>query len=373
MRGRCRYAGHAKERYSQYSRPKCQVSGSDPLWDSLWGFLRMLLAVAVFTQGEARAASAVENSSTQPTLDLGAKLYARYRIVDEPRRHLFDIDRARFSLDFEIDDFIAAQLDVDVAQAPGLKDAFVDIWLAQGARLRAGQFKKPFGRLKLLSPRKLPLARRGVVNDRIVEELAFGGRDLGMMLHGKVVGVKYALGVFNGNGTALEQNPGKDAALTLRYDFTEALQLGLSGAFKYHNTPGVVRAKKAVFAGGVDMRFKTAALRWTAEALWSQEGITSPQREQFGIVGLMEGVLELNPDYAIHPLVKIEYLDNNIYAGDNHAWAVTAGVNLHARDRVRVMFQGEKIWATSRSAVEPEWIAIAMVALDFSLTIYGEK
>lgn len=80
----------------------------------------------------------------------------------------------------------------------GLKDAYMDYELADGFRVRAGQFKKNFGREQLNSSSKLALVDRGITDK------AFGnGRDIGVLLHNNVTageGFEWSAGVFNGLG-----------------------------------------------------------------------------------------------------------------------------------------------------------------------------
>lgn len=79
-----------------------------------------------------------------------------------------------------------------------LRDYYVDAALGDGgARLRIGQFKRPFSRQFLNSGGALELV------DRAITHAAFGAsRDLGLMVHNGQPGdgLEWALGVFNGTG-----------------------------------------------------------------------------------------------------------------------------------------------------------------------------
>lgn len=79
-----------------------------------------------------------------------------------------------------------------------LKDAYLEYALTGQARVRAGQFKRPFSRQQLTSDGRLELV------DRAITDAGFGaGRDIGLMLHNgfsRSPTFEYAAGVFNGTG-----------------------------------------------------------------------------------------------------------------------------------------------------------------------------
>jgi hypothetical protein len=84
-----------------------------------------------------------------------------------------------------------------------LMDAYVDFTPKPYARVRAGQFKIPFGRQELVSDNKLQMPQRSIASNFFAP-----GRDRGVMFHGgtDTQRVQYRLGLFNGTGLARAQN-----------------------------------------------------------------------------------------------------------------------------------------------------------------------
>lgn len=75
-----------------------------------------------------------------------------------------------------------------------LRDAFADIEINKGISIELGKFKSPIGLERMQSPRHLMFTERALVTDLIPD------RDIGIMLHGNVLGnkVSYMSGLFRG-------------------------------------------------------------------------------------------------------------------------------------------------------------------------------
>ena len=93
-----------------------------------------------------------------------------------------------------------------------LQDAYVDARLSPKFKIRAGKFKPPVGFERLMSATEMPFIERALPTSLVPN------RDLGLMLHGDIVGgnLAYAAGVFNGvadGGSAdLDIQDGKEVA-----------------------------------------------------------------------------------------------------------------------------------------------------------------
>lgn len=105
--------------------------------------------------------------------------------------------------------FLSAQLELEVAGKPKVKDAF--LMVGKTFFVKAGQFKVPSSVIELESPWTLPLARRGLVHDLMTDWLDIAGRRPGVAVgyHGKG-GLKprLTLGAFQGT-TLKEVVPGE--------------------------------------------------------------------------------------------------------------------------------------------------------------------
>ncbi len=116
------------------------------------------------------------------------------------------------------------QIQGDKGSNLGLKDYYLDFAYYKEATPRIGQFKLPFNAEELTSSSALQFVDRSIVNS----EFALS-RDIGVMLHGKVLGdlFHYGAGIFNGGGRNIKENADDDFLFVGRVAFTPF------GYFKY--------------------------------------------------------------------------------------------------------------------------------------------
>jgi hypothetical protein len=171
-----------------------------------------------------------------------------------------------------------------------LDDAAVDYDFTHGRgafRLKAGQFKTPFGRQSLASTRTDMFADRSFATYEFCSI-----RDVGLMVHGKVGPkavpdlLEYAAGLFNGEGRSRYENPGGKVQKNLRlvlspwgstgYDEagptpSPAARISLGAA--YEENDGRIKDSRGAYVSG--RRYETAGYdlmvrfqRFTAYAEW---------------------------------------------------------------------------------------------------------
>jgi phosphate-selective porin OprO/OprP len=123
-----------------------------------------------------------------------------------------------------------------------LQDAYVDARLSPQFKIRAGKFKPPIGFERLMSATELTFIERAFPTALVPN------RDLGLMVHGDVVGgnLAYAVGVFNGvpdGGSAdLDIQDGKEVAgrvfvqpfRTRRDSVWQGFGVGIAGSYGDH-------------------------------------------------------------------------------------------------------------------------------------------
>jgi hypothetical protein len=310
----------------------------------------------------AAACLAAPDAPAEPRLDLGARLYGRMVATDDDPSTTLSVARARLYVDLQPAPWLAAQLDMDVSEVPAIKDAYVEATWAPWLRLTVGQMKKPFSRVELLSSGKLPLVRRGLVDDRIVRKFGYGGRDQGAILGGEAGIFGWWLGVSNGTKTLPEVDDGKDAALRLVAKPARALEVGVSASM-LHRTPETEPAE-SWYAAGVDARVRAGPIDASVEVIWAEEP-SEARRQQLGALayavvkaGRVQGV-------AVRPVAKLELLDDNVRHPDNHALAASLGVNLHFADFFRVMLEAEQVSPRANSTELAERRFTAQLALDW--------
>lgn len=310
-----------------------------------------------------------DDADAFPKLELRARVHARYAYTNLEPPHHFDLRRARLGLEFQPSEALSAELDIDASEAPPLKDAFVTAEAHRAFRVSAGQFKKPFSRLELMSPGRLPLLERGMTNAALVRGQGFGGRDIGLAIGGRAAFLRYDFGVFNGNKSAAEIDAGKDLALRLEAKPAEPLSVGLSGAMKYRNVPNVDYARNDLWAAGGDVRLRIGRLEAIVEAVGAQGTASADGPWQLGVLGYATYRLRLAKGLRLLPLVKAELLDDDVSSSNDHALALGAGANLHAGKLVRVFLQGEHVSAEAESTTPEDRRVTLGLAFDSSYSL----
>jgi phosphate-selective porin OprO/OprP len=145
-----------------------------------------------------------------------------------------------------------------------LLDAYIDLGPRPWLKLRAGKFKPPVGLERLQSDPEI------VFNERALDANLGAQRDLGVELHGDVVGglVRYALGVFNGAANNASSDVDGDHAKTfggrlfLQPFVRPALKpfgkLGVGIGFTTGNETGVTTVSNGAVSGTGLGSFRTA-------------------------------------------------------------------------------------------------------------------
>jgi hypothetical protein len=118
---------------------------------------------------------------------------------------------ARASLHYQAPmKWLTAVAELDIAGKPKMKDAYLQ---ARNSRftVRAGQFKMPVSALESTSPWTLPLVRKGLIHDVLIDRLDYGGRRPGVIVgyHEKGVALhpRLTIGAFQGSYLAEEVTP----------------------------------------------------------------------------------------------------------------------------------------------------------------------
>lgn len=136
-----------------------------------------------------------------PAFTVGALLQVvgEYQNEQSGGQNGITIPNMRLRLSGELDGGFGYLLHTNFASAPAILDAEVHYRLTDGLVVQAGQFKAPFSRELLTGAGDLDFIERS----RVVGALA-PGRQLGIEARGRLAGraVEYAVGGFNGNGTA---------------------------------------------------------------------------------------------------------------------------------------------------------------------------
>ncbi|MFH1136365.1 MAG: porin [Pseudomonadota bacterium] len=136
------------------------------------------------------------------SLTLGGLLQTDYRYYDfkneNPGWNKFDVRRARVIFQGRTLKYIGFKISLEFegTNSRNLLDGYVDISPFDFLKLRAGQFKEPFGLESNIADSGIFFAERSMGYDLTPQ------RDVGAMLHGSAWGdrINYGAGAFNGDG-----------------------------------------------------------------------------------------------------------------------------------------------------------------------------
>ncbi|HET9452162.1 MAG TPA: hypothetical protein VFO83_14835 [Aggregicoccus sp.] len=232
--------------------------GAQPQPDSLVSPQR---APTAPSEGRERAAEPREEG---PRVRVSGRVYARAS-ADQRADYARDlgVSEARVGLEARYRN-LEAEVSADLSSSALLKDAYVR--LADDAkryRLYAGQFKAPFLARRLESSWSLPLIRRGLVEDYLVQTHQLGGRRMGLMGEVKLDGaweLRSSVGVFRGALDEFGEAASEDVAGRVAVQPWKALTLGAST----YLTEAFAGLRN--YAGAADATLELGALRLSAEA-----------------------------------------------------------------------------------------------------------
>jgi hypothetical protein len=118
------------------------------------------------------------------TTDVHGRVFARATAASEDDaawQSELGIASARIAVDYQWREKIRAQVEYEAARE-SLRDAFVQVELGHGLRLRAGRFKLPMSSIENTSAWTLPTIERGMVADILADGVAATGRRSAMSL-----------------------------------------------------------------------------------------------------------------------------------------------------------------------------------------------
>lgn len=203
-------------------------------------------AASVFVALTAMAASTVSARAQAVHVHGIDSLHVRSNIqgqfnttsVDDEPDSAWEVRRARIMIRMFAAGWIRADVEGDFGRGnPRLTDGFVRLDFDPALRVRAGQYKKPFDALELVSSRELLVIERDGVPrgsdlptpNGLVKGLGYSDRDIGAEWSGHFEPVTLTAGFWNGSGdNEPEDDDGKQ--LGLRADVEGPAGWTLSGA-----------------------------------------------------------------------------------------------------------------------------------------------
>jgi len=223
--------------------------------------------------------------------------------------------------------------------------------------LTVGQFKKPFSRLRLMSPWDLDIPERGLMNEFVAKGTRFGGfgdRDLGLMVSGTVLGpawpsedplkLQYSLGGFNSLPSEAEFH--RDLVGRTQLRLFKGLILALNGSLKFYDDQGF----KSAFVWGGDVKWELENFKLLLEAahgdnlsaggkLWGAHATASYKipLDDAWFGGLTDKA-------ALTPALMLEGFNPNAANTEELDLRLAAALNLDLNKSVRLVLGLDKTW-----------------------------
>lgn len=302
----------------------------------------------------------------KPEFEVRGQVYVQYRAGSpngqlpsegEPQQS-FVVDSARLGVGWERGP-VRAQVEVemfDANSAGELRPAARDVWIqyrfARELRLRVGQFKKPFSLLRTESRADLPFVFRGMVVERLIDDLGYGGRDIGAAVSGRVgnaLHVSYALGVFNGSGAndfESDPNSAKDLVWRTEFGWKKLCNLGLE--LSHQSSDPATHPTTGGTLYGADLTLKLGRFLGMMEGHFGQDPGLPALPITTGLIGAATYRFKLSKHLTLEPL-----LGREMYVPDTRRslryFRDFVGANLYVSKQLRLMLDAEQTHSPGRA------------------------
>lgn len=276
----------------------------------------------------------------------------------------FYIRRARIDGRWTPNDWSKLNLELEFSRDTfRVRDAYAEfrVWQtadqAQELDLTIGQFKKPFSRIRLMSPWDLDVPERGLMNEFVAKGTRFGGfgdRDVGLMLSGSWLGprwlnqdklkLQYALGGFNSLPTEAEFY--RDLVGRTQLRLFKGLVLALNGSLKFYDDQGF----RSAFVWGGDAKWELGDFKLILEGAHGDN--LNSGGKLWGAHATAAYALSLPPEWLggffeaprLTPALMLEAFNPEATQLRELDWRLAAALNLDLNDQLRLVLGIDKTW-----------------------------
>ncbi|MFN2384539.1 MAG: porin [Gemmatimonadota bacterium] len=277
---------------------------------------------------------------------------------------LWEVRRARIYLRAFARGWLRGDVEGDFARGRvRLTDGFVRLAPSEAFRLRAGQFKKPFDALELISSREQLLIERdgsprglsAPTPNGLVNALGYANRDIGVEYEGVFDALTVSAGVFNGAGANVAENDdGKQLAARVAVKLPPGWQL--AGAWTGRRVSEPPDADAAAWYQAAELALTAGTygepgLQVLAQAFLGDNfdpdeggaGESSGAEARFTALQALIGyhVATFHTPWMIgwEPVARVGWADPSNETEDDAALVWTAGVNLYHDTYVKTQVQ----------------------------------
>jgi hypothetical protein len=259
------------------------------------------------------------------------------------------------------------QLDLDGVEA---RDVYAEFSFMPELEATVGYFKKPFSRLRMMSPYDLLIPDRGLLDANVVRNTKYGGfgaRDLGLMLSGAVEGptlwadplkLTYSAGVFN--SLPNQTNGYRDVVARAQLRLFKGLVVAANSSFKFYNE---ANALKTAAVWGGDIKWELGDFRLQLEGAFGDNVNTATRL--WGAHALAGYALpighwmpfDFSRAWILTPALTVEVYDPDVQAHEDLDLRLAAALNLDVNDQVRLVLSADQTWndvqATTSTLPDP--------------------
>lgn len=317
-----------------------------------------------------------DEDALPPTI--GGQVHVRYARSDldtKPDEGELTLSRAKFELEWKPKKRLEAVVAADLSPATEAGgggvvplDAYVQVGASSWLAVRAGHRKIPFSGLRLQSLSSLPTIVRGeyarqldaVFHDEGSADLA---REVGLDLRLRaksLARLRLDIGVSQG-----EDGP-KDVAARATVRPADGLELGaaLAVIHVFAVTNSAESQRRAL--GEVDAALDAGRWHAEVEAAIGDDDRTRGDRVFVAAYALLSYRIAMGQKNtpALEPLLRFDAVDRGRGVADDHALALTAGLNLHPRKHLRLMVDVERSERADAYGAPDETRLLSQLAFD---------
>ena len=326
-----------------------------------------------------------------PTIELEARVISGFEVQRErpsgAQTHPgendfgFDVRQARVQLKSELGRF-RLELSLDLSDAlsqdigggynspPFLRDASLEYRYSKALRLQVGRYKRPFSRIELESAANLPVVRRGLLNGLLVQDNQWGDRAVGAMISGRLelAKLRWYLSLTNPSWSTSLQSQGMDAIGRVQLSPVKGLSLGVDGGYKYLRL-GSEGQWTHNFAVGGDVAWKLGEAHLLLEGHFGELPFETASPQGFGVLAMLDYVLDLNESWALQPVLFAEVADADAELSQTESTRLALGLNLLAEGGFRLLPQVALVRPLGRASQQNPWLESETYSLIFSLAL----
>ncbi|PIQ28314.1 hypothetical protein COW36_04230 [bacterium (Candidatus Blackallbacteria) CG17_big_fil_post_rev_8_21_14_2_50_48_46] len=259
------------------------------------------------------------------------------------------VRRARLDGRWKPFDWVKLVLELEFAKNVASRDVYAEFKLNPDLELTVGRFKKPFSRLRMMSPWDMLIPERGLLDQHAIDDTKYGGfgaRDYGVMLAGDLWGptfwqdpLKFSwnLGAFN----SLPGDTGyhRDFVARGQLRLFKGLLLAVDGSVKLYEESAQL---KTASLWGADLKWEWDPFRLQIEGALGDN--VNQGSKLWGAHSIVSWEFPLSENLKLIPALMFEVFDPDLSRNQDFACRFAGALNLDIYENIRVLLSVDKTW-----------------------------